>query len=481
MSFSLRIASRSASGLGGRVLYRLSKLVSVRVATRPIAALFAAGLISWGSTADRVGSDGSALWSQLTVVGGPSVAVAENWPQWRGAKLDGISGEKHLPVKWSKTENVAWRLALPGPAGATPAVWGERIFLTSVTPEGQLVAMCVSTAGKELWRKTIAEGNKDVRGDEGNSASPSPVTDGEHVWVLMGNGQLACFTVDGQEVWKFNLQERYGKLNIAFGLTASPLLDGGRLYLQLIHGEGNPATREACVVALDKLTGKELWKRDRDSDAKAECEHSYASPVLYRDGKVEYLLTHGADFVIAHSLEDGRELWRCGELNPKSNYNPTLRFVASPVAVPGLIVVPSAKNGPVFGVKPDAKGDITAVAEAFAWKRPLNTPDVPSPLVHEGLVYLCRENGNLIVMDAKTGEQIYEKRTVADRHRASPVYADGKIYLTARKGIVTVVKAGREFEILASNELGESISASPAISNGRIYIRSFDALYAIGK
>jgi outer membrane protein assembly factor BamB len=481
MSISLRFASGGANGLRRRLFQRISKLSVKRLAARPIAALLAAGLVSIGSPFDGGGSIGSAVSSGLGGLGGPALARAENWPQWRGAKLDGISGEKGLPVTWSKTENVAWRLPLPGAAGATPAVWGERIFLTSVTSDGKLIAMCVSTAGKELWRQTIAEGNRDVRGDEGNSASPSPVTDGKHVWVFMANGPLACFTVDGQEVWKFNVQERYGKFNIAFGLTASPLLDGDRLFLQLIHGEGNPTTREAVVVALDKLTGKELWKRDRDSDAKAECEHSYASPVIYRDGKVEFLVTHGADFVVAHSLEDGRELWRCGDLNPKSNYNPTLRFVASPVAVPGLIVVPSAKNGPVFGIKPDAKGDITTVAEAFAWRRPSNTPDVPSPLVHDGLVYLCRENGNLIVMDAKSGEQIYEKRTVADRHRASPVYADGKIYLTARKGIVTVVKAGRDFEILASNDIGESISASPAIANGRIYIRSFDALYAIGK
>ncbi|HND52456.1 MAG TPA: PQQ-binding-like beta-propeller repeat protein [Pirellulaceae bacterium] len=413
--------------------------------------------------------------------GSPQVARAENWPQWRGAKLDGISSETNLPVKWSKTENVAWRLPLPGPAGATPAVWGDKIFLTSVTENGDLIALAVSTAGKELWRQTVATGNKDVRGDEGNSASPSPVTDGKHVWIFMANGPLACFTVDGKEVWKFDIQDRYGKLKIAFGMTASPLLDGDRLYLQLIHGEGNPKTREAMVVALDKTTGKEIWKHDRASDARDECEHSYASPVIYRDGKQEFLITHGADFVIAHSLADGHELWRCGELNPKTNYNPTLRFVASPVAVPGLIVVPSAKNGPVFAIKPDVKGDITNEASAFVWKRAANTPDVPSPLVHDGLVYLCRENGNLIVMDAKTGEQIYEKRTVADRHRASPVYADGKLYLTARKGVVTVVKAGRDFEILASNDVGEQISASPAIAGGRIYLRTFDALYAIGK
>src|SRR5690606_762238 len=233
----------------------------------------------------------------------------------------------------------------------------------------------------------------------------------------------------------------------------------------------DPATREAVVVALDKTTGAEIWKADRPSDGRAECEHSYASPVLYRDSDREYLLTHGADYVVAHSLKDGSEIWRCGGLNPKGNYNPTLRFVASPLAVPGLIIVPSAKNGPVLAVLPEAQGVITGSESYLKWVRDSNTPDVPSPLLVDGLVYLCRENGNLICLDAKTGEEYYQEPTERDRHRASPVYADGKIYLTGRKGVVTVVQEGKEFKILARNDMGEQISASPAISNGTIYLR----------
>lgn len=403
----------------------------------------------------------------------------ENWPQWRGPRGDGISSETNLPVKWSKTENIAWRVALPGPAGASPVVWDDRVFLTTVD-SADLVLMCIGTDGKERWRQKVAVGNKDVRGDEGNSAAPSPCTDGKHVWTFMANGWLACFTVDGQEVWKFDVQKRYGKLSIAFGLTSTPVLDGGRLYLQLIHGEGNPSTREAMVVCLQAATGDEVWKHDRKSDAKAECEHSYASPVLYRDGQRSFLLSHGADFVVAHDLQDGRELWRCGELNPKASYNNTLRFVASPVAAPGMIVVPSAKNGPVFCLRPDGTGDVTERESVFLWKRPRGTPDVPSPVVKDGLVYLLRENGNLTCVDAQNGTQIYEERTTSDRHRASPVFADGKLYTTARNGTVSVIQAGPKFELLAKNELGEAMSASPAIANGRIYLRTFDALYAIG-
>jgi outer membrane protein assembly factor BamB len=265
-----------------------------------------------------------------------------------------------------------------------------------------------------------------------------------------------------------------------FGMTSTPLLHNGRLYLQLIHGDGNPATREAVVVCLDAATGKQIWRHNRLSDARDECEHSYASPVLYTDDEQSFLLVHGADCITAHRLDDGAEIWRCGELNPKVDYNPTLRLIASPTAAPGLIVVPTAKGGKVLGLRPDGKGDITDSDMFVLWTLPRNTPDVPSPLIEDGLVYLCRENGNLMVLDAKSGKKLYEERTTADRHRASPIFADGKIYLTARKGIVTVVQAGRKFEILAQNDIGEPISSTPVIAGDRIYLRSFDALWAIG-
>ncbi len=408
-----------------------------------------------------------------------STASAENWSQWRGAKLDGISHETGLPVTWSPTKNVLWRVDMPGTGGATPVIWEDRIFVTSADGD-RLVLICLSTSGKELWRRNIGSGNRKVRGDEGNSASPSPSTDGHHVWTFMGTGDLACFDFDGKLTWGFNVQERYGKLNIAFGMTSTPVLDGDRLYLQLIHGDGNPATHEARVVALEKNTGKEVWSRIRESDGIDECEHSYASPVIYRDQERAFLLSHGADYIVAHDLETGEEIWRCGNLNPKGRYNRTLRFVASPLAVPGLIVVPSAKNGPVLGLRPGFQGDITDNRAAHYWTRPRNTPDVPSPLVKDGLLYLCRENGVLICMDAKTGEQWYEQRLHTARHRASPVYADGRLYLTARDGVINVVKAGRTFRRLATNKMGEEMSASPAISGGHIYLRTFESLYTIG-
>jgi outer membrane protein assembly factor BamB len=411
-----------------------------------------------------------------------SLARAENWPQWRGAKGDGISSEKDLPIQWTKTEGIAWKLPLPGRGGASPVVWGERVFVTSVDEDDNLLLLCISTDGIQKWKQVVSSGNRAVRGDEGNSASPSPCTDGQHVWAFFANGVLGCYTVEGKEVWKDNLQERFGKFNIQFGMTSTPLLDKGRLYVQLIHGEGNPKTQEAKVACLDAASGATIWAVSRASDGRDENEHSYASAVLYRSDKAEYLLTHGNDYTIGHSLATGEELWRLGGLNPKGNYEPTLRFVASPAAVPGYIVVPTAKGRGVYCLKGDElKGDVTNNESAFWWKRESETPDVPSPLIQGGLVYLLRENGNLICVDANTGKEYFNKRTTPDRHRASPVYGDGHLYTCARNGKISVIEAGKELAIDSVNDLGEEITASPAIANGRIYVRTFQSLWAIGE
>jgi outer membrane protein assembly factor BamB len=402
-------------------------------------------------------------------------AHADNWPQWRGANLDGVSPEKDLPAEWGPAKNIVWKLKMPGMGSSTPAVWGERLFLTSQDGD-DLVLLCVSTGGKELWKHTLGHGGRRYRGDEGNMASASPSTDGSHVWAFVGSGELACLDFDGKEVWKFNLQDRYGTFKIQFGMHSTPVLFRDRLYLQLIHSGG------AQVIALEAATGKEVWRAQRKSDGRAECEHSYASPTLWQNGKEAYLITHGNDYAVAHRLDDGTEIWRVGDLNPKERYNPTLRFVASPVAVPGLVVVPSAKNGPVVGLRPDANGTIGAGAGGEKWRLGSGTPDVPSPLVHNGLVYLAGENGGLTCLDASTGAVRYNReRTQTGRHRASPVYADGKIYLTARDGNFTVVAAGPNFRVLARNKLPDQFTASPAVSNGRIYLRGWDALWAVGR
>ena len=414
----------------------------------------------------------------FTLSGSNSTALAQNWAQWRGGNMDGISSAKNLPAEWDKSKNVLWRTELPGPGGATPVIWDDHVFVTS-TDGDDLVLICLDLDGKLRWQQKVSQGDKVVRGDEGNAASPSPSTDGKHVYVMFTNGALGCYDFDGKSVWSVDLQERFGQFKIAFGMTSTPVLYGDHLYLQLIHGEGNPQTREAVIAALDKSTGETVWKTGRPSEAHSENEHSYASPTIYKDKKQAYLLTHGADYVIAHDLNDGHEIWRCGGLHPPTRYDPTLRFVASPLAIANLIIVPSAKAGITLALKPNGKGDITGKKEHQYWSFNI-TPDVPSPLVLDDIVYLCRQNGNLIALDKATGEQFYEARTHRDRHRASPVYADGKIFLCGRDGTVSVCKPGKEFELIAQNRLEEGLAASPAIAGNRIYLRTFNALYAIG-
>lgn len=412
---------------------------------------------------------------------------AENWPQWRGVRADGISSEKNIATRWSKDQSIRWRSPLPGQGGATPIIWNDKIFLTSA--EGNdLVTMCFATeTGKLIWKKTVASGNQDARAGEGNSASPSPTTDGKHVWVNFSTGILACLDFDGNEVWKFDVAERFGKFDIAYGLTSTPVMDGDSLYLQLIHGamiRNNP-NRTGKIIKLDKLTGKTTWEFDRVTQAEFECKHSYASPFIYDDGKQQFLVAHGADCTTGHSLEDGHELWRLSDLNGPTQLNqksndPTFRFVASPLVVPGSIIVPTAKQGPTVAIKIDSNlnGPIANSDAAIRWVSPI-TPDVSIPLIVDGLVYLLHKDGKLQCIELATGKELYMERTHTSQHRSSPVYADGHIYLCARDGVTSVVKAGREFELVAQNDLGESTTASPVVSNGVLYLRTYEALYAI--
>ncbi len=412
------------------------------------------------------------------------VARAENWPQWRGADFTGVSQEKSAPIEWGPQKNVLWKRPLPGPAGATPVVWGENVFLTSVDGE-ELVLLCIGTAdGHQRWRATLARGNQSARGDEGNSASPSPVTDGKHVWSFMGTGDLACYTVGGEKVWQTNLQDRFGKFDIQFGMSSTPVLHRGKLLFQLLHGSmSSQDPRELGIVAaLDAATGDTLWKTPRKTGAVQENKQSYASPMFYDFDGLTLLITHGGDHTIAYAPETGKEVWRLGNYNPQSSpkFNPYLRFVASPGIGEGIVVCPTAKGGPVYAIRPDAMGNVPLDGDAVLWNLDKGTPDVPTPLVHDGLVYLCGEQGILRCIDVKSGETYYTERTHNARYRASPIYAAGHVYITARDGKVTVVKAGKTFEIVAQNDTGEEQSSTPVLADGTLYLRTFDALWAIG-
>ena len=412
-----------------------------------------------------------------------STLVGQNWPQWRGESLDNISQATNLPVEFNKNENMLWRVEMPGPGGASPIVWEDKIFVTTaVDSSDELRLICFNADGTENWSRKLKGENQFIRIDSANSASPSPSTNGELVWATTGEGFLECFDMEGNPVWSVDLQDRYGKFSIQFGMTSTPIYHDGKLYLQLIHGSMRSRdTSLGHVVAIDATNGEEIWHQERKTDAIAENKHAYSSPVLVQNGDEWQLVTHGGDFAIGHSLKDGSEVWRCGGLNPKGDeYNPYLRFVSSPAFVAGKLFVPSAKNGPVICLKPNLSGDVTEDDEVRNWTIDRGTPDVACPVYYDGLVYLARENGAMLVLDGESGERVYMKRMMSDRHRSTPVVGDGKIYITGRKGKVCVLEPGKDGNLLAENELGETITASPAIVDGRIYVRTWDALYCFG-
>lgn len=412
------------------------------------------------------------------------ISLGDDWPQWRGGDLTSVSTEDSVPTEFNKDKNMLWRIPMPGAAGSSPVIFGDDAFVTSIDGES-LVLICISVKeGKVKWKKLLEGQNDSKLRDGSTTASPSPSTDGKHVWAMMGDGMLYCYTVDGDLVWKKDLQKAYGKFNIQFGMSTTPILDNGNLYLALMHGEmrSTKKTSVGQVIALDAKTGNQIWLHLRKTDGVAENTHSYASPTIYRKGSDEFLITHGADYVIAHSLEDGSEIWRCGGFNPKGrSYNKYLRLVSSPVCGDGIIVAPTAKRGPVLGLKADLSGDVSTDDAARHWQIKQGTPDVATPLIYDGHVYLAGEKGVLSCLDVKNGDLKYRERLFSDRHRSTPVAVDGKIYIAGRKGTVFVVKAGPELEVLAKNELGEETTSSPAVSNGKIFIRTFNALYAFGE
>ena len=398
-------------------------------------------------------------------------ALADNWPQWRGPSLDGVSQESNLPVRWSTRENVTWKLPMPAWSGSTPIVWGDRIFL-NVADGGNLYLWSVDrTDGSVHWKRFLSDGDRKQR--KQNMSSPSPVTDGKHVWVMTGTGILKGFDFAGKEIWARDIQRDYGTFGLNWGYASSPLLHGDALYVQVLHGM--KTDDPSYVLRIDKRTGETLWRVERPTDAIRESPDSYTTPGLLRyAGKTEIVIT-GGDCVTGHDPETGEELWRANGLNPDNE--PYYRIVASPVIKDDIIYVPS-RVSPLLAIKAGGRGDITASHRVWSTK---HGPDVPTPVTDGKYLYIVNDKGVMWCLDAQTGEEIWGQQRVAPgTYSSSAVLADGKIYVTNEDAVTTVVKAGPQFEILAENSLDDYCLSSPAISEGQIFIRTGEYLYCIG-
>jgi outer membrane protein assembly factor BamB len=399
-------------------------------------------------------------------------AWAENWPQWRGPTLNGISTEKDLPVHWSATQNVAWRLAMPSKTASTPIIWGNYIFL-SVGDGAELYLWCVDkTQGTPIWKKFIGHGNETTKKE--NMTSPSPVTDGQSVYVMTGTGVLKGFDFSGNELWMRDIQKDYGKFGLNYSYASSPLLYQGSLYMQVLQGWRTQDP--SYVMRLDAKTGKTVWRVIRPTDAVKESRDSYTTPTLVRYGNQVEIVVTGGGCVTGYDPATGRELWRGTGLNPdKSPFYPS---VASPVVYDQIIYVPSRVR-PLIAFRAGGRGDISQSHKLWSF---MKGPHVPTPVTDGTYFYSVNDEGIVWCLDAKTGQEIWGgQRIKPATYTSSPVLADGKIYVTSEDGLTTVLKAGPKFEVLAENDLSDYSLSSPAISDGHIFLRTEHFLYSIGK
>jgi outer membrane protein assembly factor BamB len=435
---------------------------------------------------------------------GSADGSTENWPQWRGPNQNGIVESTGLPLNWSASDHVIWKTPLPSWSAATPIIWGDRVFVTSPSaaeataapaeaqaasssqrrrrrasrnPGGpELYLFCISKPdGKVLWKRELDNKNQIHR--KQNDASPSPVTDGTHVWVVTGTGVVAAFDMEGTQVWKKDLQKDYGAFGLNWGYASSPLLYGDALIVEVLHGMRTDDP--SYIVSLDARSGKVNWRQERPTDAQRESPDAYTTPVLLKHGGKDQIVISGGDYVTGHDPETGAEIWRAAGLNPLNR--PNYRVVGTPIINGDIIYAPTRKN-PLLALRAGGKGDITE--SHLLWKyEGSGAPDVPSPICDGTYLYLVDDRGLVTCLDATSGEPVYgPEKTREGIVSASPIIAEGRMYILNEQGVTTVVSTGPEFKVLASNELDGSYTlASPAVSGTRIFIRTESYLYCIGE
>jgi len=435
--------------------------------------------------------------------------ASTDWPNWRGPHGDGTTTTaRNLPETWSPQANIKWKREMPAWSGSSPMVWGDKIFLNSPSkeevapapepapaqtsgrkrpgisrglamngPGGQeILLLCLSrTTGEELWRRQYDRGNQIQM--KHNMSSPTPVTDGRHVWVMSGNGIIACFDLNGTEQWKFDITKAYGKIGVQFGYGSSPLLLGNRLIVQMLHGMGTD--EPSYVFALHATTGKELWHVERPTDALHETPDAYTTPTVVDVAGKKEIVVSGAGYLTGHDPETGKEIWRAGGLNPDNARN--YRVISSPLVRDGMIFAPT-RQVPFLAFRAGGSGDITTSHLAWKWTV-RGSPDVPTPVSDGPRLYMVDDAGALTCVDSKTGELIYGPHELGiGRTSGSPILADGRLYVTSETAETAVVEAGPTFRLIAKNVLdGTYTLSTPAFVDGAIILRTGTHLYCLSK
>ena len=421
-------------------------------------------------------------------------SAAANWPGFRGPDATGVPrNETGLPSKWSATENVAWKTVIGGSGWSCPVVWGDKVFITSArgaslvgTPRGGFYegavespkpddeyiwsAHCLDLGdGEEIWTKEVYRGVPRVGRHRKNTyASETAVTDGEHVYMHVGDLATWCLDFRGNIVWSKDwkpVRTRWG-----YGTASSPALHEGRLYIV------NDSEDQSYLVALDKATGREIWCAEREEPT------TWSTPFVWQSGERTEIVTLGREKVRSYDL-DGKVLWELSGLSSLA--------IPTPFASGGLLYVTSGYHNsperPIFAIRPGASGDITLAEgetsnEFIVWSVPQGGPYHPSGLVYRGLYYTLYDRGFLTCHDARTGEEVYGKQRI-DRDTvnftASPWAYDGKVFCLDESGTTYVVEAGPTYKLLGTNDLDEMCMATPAITREGILIRTYSSLYRI--
>jgi len=412
----------------------------------------------------------------LSIVFAVAANAASNWPQFRGPQGDGHTGSKNLPLKWSETENVTWKVPIHDRGWSSPVIWGDQIWLTTATPDGKkLFAICIDkNSGRTLYDKQLFEIAEPQFAHAFNSyASPSPVIEEGRVYITFGSPGTACIdTKTFKTLWT-----REDVVCDHFrGAGSSPVI-----YKNLLINNYDGADTQ-FVLALDKQTGKTVWRTDRSIDFKdidpktgkpeadGDWRKAFSTPHLATFGGEDLLISQGAKAVYGYDPATGRELWRFEE---RKNHSASSR----PIVGEDLIYFPTGWSKPLLvALKPGGKGLLTE--KDLAWKADKHISKKPGLTLVNGMIFVCEDAGFASCYDARTGE-LHWKERVKDKHSASPVYANGSLYMFAENGKTSVVKASKEFKIVATNHLEEGFMSSPAISGDALFLRTKTHLYRI--
>ncbi|MEW6211513.1 MAG: PQQ-binding-like beta-propeller repeat protein [Acidobacteriota bacterium] len=430
-------------------------------------------------------------------VTGADLPEQAHWPQWRGPFFTGMA-RTDAPVKWDDTTNIKWKTEIPGRGHSTPVIWGDRIFLTTAIPtekppapasdqggdqrqgrrgggpgggagagiEHRFEVICLDRrTGKIIWQKLAktARPHEGYHRAYGSFASNSPTTDGKYVYAFFGSRGIYCYDFAGKLVWEkdFGVQMR---IRLQFGEGVAPVLDGDRLILTFDH-EG-----DSFIVALDKRTGKELWRTPRDEQS------AWSLPFVVEHKGRRQVIVSASKKVRSYDIQTGKLIWECAGLG--SNVIP------APVHHNGVVYVMSGHRDPkLMAISLGREGDLTGT-DAVLWTQTRGLSYTASPLLHEGKLYTVTDSGLVSCFNVATGEPYYHQVRLPRPYnfKASPVGAAGKLYLASEDGDVIILKMGEKFEVLATNKLTDQVFiASPVIAGGELFLRSQNTLYCISE